>query len=114
MAGTVVQLAAGAPAAAQSYSTYTSWDAMDAAADTRYAAVRRISGTSGCTGFWFFGIEQFDATNRYAMAMTVYFENRPVTIADAADVGCFDLQDGNRWTKIGTTTAWNWQQGCRL
>jgi len=31
-----------------------------------------------------------------------------------ADIGYFDLQQGNQWTKIGTTTAWNWQQGCRL
>ncbi|MCX5683554.1 MAG: hypothetical protein NT049_07720, partial [Planctomycetota bacterium] len=56
-------LAAGA--GAQSYSAYPSWDAMHAAADSKYAAVTCVSGTAGYTGFWFFGAEQFDATNRY-------------------------------------------------
>ena len=46
--------------------------------------------------------------------MTVYFKNRNVTQDDVADIGYFDLLQGNQWTKIGTTTAWNWQQGCRL
>jgi hypothetical protein len=98
---------------AQSYSSYTSWDAMNAATNSQYATVHRISGTSGYTGFWFFGAEQFDATNRYALAMTVY-TNQSVKQTDVADIGYFDLQNGNKWTKIGTTTAWNFQQGCRL
>ncbi|MCX5683703.1 MAG: hypothetical protein NT049_08465, partial [Planctomycetota bacterium] len=81
---------------------------------SNYAAVTRVSGTAGYTGFWFFGAEQFDATNRYALAMTVPFQKRAVTKDDVADIGVFDLQSGNKWTKIGTTSAWNWQQGCRL
>ena len=105
-------LAAGADA--QNYSTYTSWDAMHAATDSKYATVTRVSGTTGYTGFWFFGAEQFDVTNRYALAMTVNFQKRAVTKDDVADIGTFDLRSGNKWTRIGTTTAWNWQQGCRL
>ncbi|MBE0537354.1 MAG: hypothetical protein IH624_16950 [Phycisphaerae bacterium] len=99
---------------AQNYSTYSSWAAMDAADDARYPAVHRISGANGYTGFWFFGIEQFDPTDRYALAMTVHFKDRAVREDDVADVGFFDLQNANKWTQIGTTTAWNWQQGCRL
>ena len=103
------------PAAkAADYSVYPSWDAMDRATDAKYATVTRVSGDSGYTGFWFFGAEQFDASNRYALAMTVYFKDRDVREDDVADIGYFDLQSGNKWTKIGTTTAWNWQQGCRL
>ena len=70
--------------------------------------------SAGYSGFWFFGAEQFDASNRYALAMTVYFKDRDVREDDVADIGYFELQSGNKWTKIGTTTAWNWQQGCRL
>ena len=55
------------------YSTYTSWEAMDKAIDAQYATVIRVSGTNGYTGFWFFGLEQFDGMNRYALGMTVYF-----------------------------------------
>lgn len=106
--------AVGGQAIAQDYSIYPSWDAMDKATDAKYAAATRVSGTTGYTGFWFFGIEQFDSTDRYALAMTVSFKNRNVKPDDVAEVGYFDLQNGNAWTKIGATTAWNWQQGCRL
>lgn len=99
---------------AADYSVYKTWDAMDRAQDAKYVKAQRISGEKGYTGFWFFGAEQFDATNRYALAMTVYCKNRDVTKKDVGDIGYFDVQRGNQWTNIGTTTAWNWQQGCRL
>lgn len=101
-------------AGARDYSVYNSWAAMDQATNATYMPLARVSGTNGFTGFWFFGLEQFDASNRYALAMTVYCQNRDVRQDDVADIGYFDLQHGNAWTKIGTTTAWNWQQGCRL
>ena len=109
-----ILMAAAAAAEAQEYSQYKTWTAMDQATDAKVPAITRVSGTTGYTGFWFFGCEQFDPTNRYALGMTVYFKNRDVTKTDVADIGYFDLQDGNKWTKIGTTSAWNWQQGCRL
>jgi hypothetical protein len=46
--------------------------------------------------------------------MKVGFQERDVAVADRGEIGYIDLQDNNRWTKIGETTAWNWQQGCRL
>lgn len=98
----------------QSYSTYSSIDDLMDAENSQYAKVTRVSGSSGYTGFWFFGIEQFDETDRYILAMRVYFKDRLVTKEDTADIGYIDLQNGNKWTKIGTTTAWNWQQGSRL
>ena len=116
----LVELPAFAQAGADSapatvgYSRYHSWSDMDKATDAKCANVIRVSGDKGYTGFWFFGAEQFDVSNRYALAMTVYFKNRNVTKDDVADIGFFDLKQGNQWTKIGTTTAWNWQQGCRL
>lgn len=106
--------ALAATAAAAGYSAYRSWSDMDKATNSKYAAVTRLSGDMGYTGFWFFGAEQFDPSNRYALAMTVYFKDRDVTKDDVADIGYFDLQNQNAWTRIGTTTAWNWQQGCRL
>ena len=96
------------------YSIYKTWEDMDKATDAKYPKVVRLSGEKGYTGFWFFGMQQFDPTDRYALAMTVSFHNRNVEKDDVGEIGYFDLQDGNKWTKIGTTTAWNWQQGCRL
>jgi hypothetical protein len=106
--------ALAARAGAADYSLYPSWSDMDKATDSKYATITRVSGDAGYTGFWFFGAEQFDASNRYALAMTVRFKDREVTRDDVADIGYFDLQNRNAWTRIGTTTAWNWQQGCRL
>ena len=115
MQGLAVLLACiGATAAAADYSVYPSWSHMDRATNSKYAALTRVSGDEGYTGFWFFGAEQFDPSDRYALAMTVHFQNREVTKDDVGDIGYFDLRNGNAWTKIGTTTAWNWQQGCRL
>ncbi len=81
----IVSLAAGVGAA--EYSAHTNWAAMDQAADAKYAPAHHISGTNGYTGFWFFGAEQFDVSNRYALAMTVYCQGREVTKADAGDIG---------------------------
>ncbi|MBN1674993.1 MAG: nucleoside hydrolase [Kiritimatiellae bacterium] len=101
------------------YTTYGTWAELVEGRGARYAPIRRISdpGTAAnpaYTGFWFYGVLQFDASGRYALGMTVRFQDRPVQPTDRAEIGYFDLQDGNRWTRIGETTAWNWQQGCRL
>ena len=39
----------GGKAAAQEYSIYPSWDAMDKATDAKYATATRVSGTTGHT-----------------------------------------------------------------
>jgi hypothetical protein len=114
-----ISLVIAARAQAQEYTTYRTWNEVVAGASARYAKVVRVSdpGTQArpaYTGFWFFGIDQFDATGRYALGMTVNFQNREVQPSDRAEIGYFDLARGNRWTSIGTSTAWNWQQGNRL
>ncbi|XOV94395.1 MAG: hypothetical protein ACFHWX_06755 [Bacteroidota bacterium] len=101
------------------YSTVATWDELVAGNDYKYVTPDRISdpGTEAnpvYTGFWFYDEEQFDPSGRYSLAMKVYFKEREVTAADVGDIGYIDLQDNNKWTKIGETTAWNWQQGCRL
>jgi hypothetical protein len=48
------------------------------------------------------------------LGMTVHFSDRKVQADDVGEIGYFDIKNNNEWTKIGETTAWNWQQGCRL
>jgi len=110
---------AAEPPATQAYSTCQSWQEVLERNDLRYANVVRVSdpGTKDrpvYTGFWFFEGLQFDESSRYALAMSVDFQNRDVTPTDRGQIGYIDLQNNNKWTKIGETTAWNWQQGCRL
>jgi len=57
---------------------------------------------------------QFDPGGRYALGMAVDFEHRSPAPDDVISVGMIDLQDGNRWTELGRTCAWCWQQGCML
>ncbi len=106
-------------AMAQSYSTCATWEELVTRTDLKYAPIIRISdpGTREqpvYTGFWYFDVQQFDATGRYALAMQVHFQNREVTFSDIGEIGYYDLQDHFKWTKIAETRAWNWQQGCRL
>ena len=103
----------------QEYSTCETWDELVAGDNFQYATPVRVSDPGSrehpvYTGFWFYDEQQFDKTGRYALGMKVYFQERDVVPSDQGDIGYFDLHDGFKWTKIGETTAWNWQQGCRL
>ena len=106
------------------YSTYDSFEEMVNATDSKYFDLVRISpaGTKEKPmyhGFFYYGstydeLLQFDPTGRYMLALRVFIEGRRVQPHDKGEVGYFDLRKNNKWTKIGETTAWNWQQGCRL
>jgi len=101
------------------YTTYRSFSQVLEGSNARYLTITRVSdpGLSGqraYTGFFFYQCLQFDGTGRYLLGMRVYFQNRRVEPTDRADIGFIDLKDGYKWTKIGETTAWNWQQGARL
>ena len=101
------------------YSTCETWQELVGRSDFKYAKIERISdpGTKedpSYTGFWFYDEFQFDKTGRYMLGMKVHFSEREVRETDVGEIGYFDLASDNEWTKIGETTAWNWQQGCRL
>jgi len=101
------------------YTTFTNFDQVLAAKNPRYAVTTRVSdpGTSEhriFSGFFFYQVLQFDSSGRYLLGMRVYFQSRDVEPDDRGDVGYIDLKDGFKWTKLGETTAWNWQQGNRL
>ncbi|HLN72078.1 MAG: hypothetical protein ACM3O8_06515 [Methylococcaceae bacterium] len=106
------------------YSIYSSFDELIAAKDAKYRAPIRI--TEGGTkenptyhGFFFYNcapkdLLQFDPTGRYMLGMSISIEGREVLPSDTGKIGIIDLQNKNKWLQVGKTTAWNWQQGCRL
>ena len=115
----IILLSLAGCTAAQDYSTCESWDELVAGEGFQYVTPVRVSDPGSneqpaYTGFWFYDEQQFDETGRYALGMKVLFQDRDVELTDRGDIGYFDLQDGFKWRKIGETTAWNWQQGCRL
>ena len=101
------------------YTTYGSFAELMAASDAQYPKLVRLSeprtkGSPNYTGFFFYQCLQFDPTDRYVLGMRVHCQNRDVRPTDRAEIGVIDLRNGYKWTQIGETTAWNWQQGARL
>jgi hypothetical protein len=76
--------------------------------------VRAITRGPSFHWFGYYDKLQFDPSGRYALGMQVNFEHRSPRPDDVLQLGMIDLQDGDRWSTIGTTRAWNWQQGCML
>ena len=72
--------------------------------------------TAGPKFHWFgyYDKWQFDPSDRYALGMEVDFEGRSPLLEDEIALGLIDLEDGDRWSEIGRTQAWCWQQGCML
>lgn len=72
--------------------------------------------TKGPRHHWFgyYDKLQFDPSGRFVLGMEVDFEHRSPRPDDVIRLGMVDLHDGDRWTEIGQSSAWNWQQGCML
>lgn len=76
------------------------------------APVRAITRGPRFHWFGYYDKLQFDPTGRYALGMEVDFEHRSPKADDVIRIGMVDLQDNDRWIELGTSRAWNWQQGC--
>lgn len=72
--------------------------------------------TKGPKFHWFgyYDKLQFDPSNRFVLSNQVDFEGRTPTPDDRIQVGYVDIKDGDKWTEIGKSDAWGWQQGCML
>ena len=72
--------------------------------------------TSGPQHHWFgyYDKLEFDPASHLVLGMEVDFEHRSPQADDEIRIGMVDLEDGDRWTDLGSSTAWGWQQGCML
>jgi hypothetical protein len=78
------------------------------------APVRPITRGPKFHWFGYYDKLQFDPTSRYALGMAVGFEHRSPQPDDEIAIGMVDTEDGDRWIELGTSRAWNWQQGAML
>ncbi|MCB1022379.1 MAG: hypothetical protein KDC27_20795 [Acidobacteria bacterium] len=78
------------------------------------APIRALTKGPKFHWFGYYDKWQFDATSRYVLGMEVDFEHRSPRPDDVIRVGVIDTADGDRWTELGTSSAWCWQQGCML
>ena len=76
--------------------------------------MRPVTGGPKFHWFGYYDKWQFDPSDRYALGMEVNFEGRSPRPDDEIALGVIDLEDGDRWSEIGRTQAWCWQQGCML
>ena len=76
--------------------------------------VRAITRGPQFHWFAYYDKLQFCPQNRLVLGNQVGFEHRSPQPDDGIRVGLVDLEDGDRWTELGTSRAWNWQQGCML
>jgi hypothetical protein len=56
----------------------------------------------------------FSADDRYLLAHETEFQGREPRPDDAVRVGMIDLHHGDRWSDLGASRAWSWQQGSML
>jgi hypothetical protein len=78
------------------------------------APIRKITQGPKFHWFGYYDKLQFDPSGRYLLGQQVEFEGRSPKADDVVRVGLIDTKDQDRWTEIGTSRAWNWQQGCML
>ena len=64
--------------------------------------------------FGYYDKSPWDATGRWMLGLEATFMDRPPTEKDQVTVGLIDTANGNEWTALAETSAWNWQQGCML
>ena len=84
------------------------------ASESGMPPIRQITKAPGYHWFGYYDKQQFDPTNRYVLGMQVDFEHRSPTPDDTIRIGMVDTADGDKWTELGTSSAWGWQQGCML
>ena len=76
--------------------------------------VQKLTTGPGYHWFGYYDKLQMDPSGRYVLGMKVGFEGRSPTVKDTLEIGMVDLQDSNKWIKLGSSNAWGWQQGCML
>lgn len=87
---------------------------VDRAGPANLPPVRALTRGPKFHWFGYYDKLEIDPTNRFVLGMEVGFEHRSPKPDDVITVGMVDLEDGDRWMPLGTSRAWNWQQGCML
>ena len=84
------------------------------ASSAKLPSIHKITKGPGYHWFGYYDKLQFDPTSRYVLGMQVDFEHRSPAPDEVVKIGIIDLMENDRWTEIGTSNAWGWQQGCML
>lgn len=64
--------------------------------------------------FGYYNKSNWDKSGRYLLAQEVPWADAVLRPGLEAGIGFFDLADGDRFSRVATTRAWNWQMGSQL
>jgi hypothetical protein len=92
------------------------WAGEEPAAKTKpdYPPARAVTSGPKHHFFGYYDKCPWNASGRYLLAMEIDFCDRQPNPGEALTVGLVDLNEGNRFMPLDTTTAWSWQQGTML
>src|ERR1700744_1932666 len=103
---------AGLPLLAKSIASRGSL--LEQAISNNRESVRPLTGGPSFPGCGYYDKWQFDPADRYVLGNEVRFQGRTPGPDETIRIGMVDLQNHDRWTELGETKAWCWQQGCML
>lgn len=75
---------------------------------------RRIGSGADHHFFGYYNKTVWDRSGRYLLANQVPVMDANLTPDLTAEVGFFDLEEGDKYHSLDQTTTWNWQMGCQL
>jgi dipeptidyl aminopeptidase/acylaminoacyl peptidase len=78
------------------------------------APLLKLSDNSGQTSFGYYDITPFSENNQLLLANVLPKHSAPPKPGESISVGYFDLAGQANFRKVGSTSTWCWQQGCRL
>ena len=81
---------------------------------SKTSPIRRLGSGSKHHFFGYYNKSTWDRSDRYLLANQVPMMDADVKADMEAEVGFFDLQDGDAFHVIDSTRSWNWQMGCQL
>ena len=84
------------------------------AAEETTPPIRALTHGPGFHWFGYYDKLEFDPASRHVLAMEVAFQHRTPEPDDRVRLGMIDLEKGDKWTDLGSSCAWSWQQGCML
>ena len=76
--------------------------------------VRRVGAGPHHHFFGYYDKTPWDRTGSYLLAHRVPTMTAPLDSQSIADIGWFDLADGDHFHAVASTKAWNWQMGSQL
>lgn len=81
---------------------------------TATAPLRPVGDDAMPSFFGYYNKSNFSLDDTRLLGNRVSMFTGDLTGKETAEVGFFDLRDGDAFHKLGETTTWNWQMGCQL